>query len=183
MIILGIDPGTGRTGWGVIKKLEARSQSQALALSQNLELVNSARIKYIAHGCVITTQEDLMPKRLLILHNSINKIIRKFNPDSIIIELIFFGKNTKTAISVGQARGIVMLAAAEYNIEVFEYTGIAVKHHLSGYGRSDKKDMQKVVRRLLNTNKRKLPFNTKDRGFDDAADALAIAIHHALKSV
>lgn len=166
MNILGIDPGTGRTGWGAVKKLKDE---------KNHELT------YMAHGCIVTSHEDPMPKRLLMLHSSINKIVEELKPDCVIIEQIFFGRNSKTAISVGQARGVIMLAAASHNIPVFEYTGISVKYHLTGNGRSDKKNVQKIVRKTLRKDKRKLSFNTKDKGFDDAADALAIAIYHAKK--
>src|SRR3989344_6629380 len=175
MNILGIDPGTGRTGWGVIRKLKSHLPAGGSNLKAEEDL------QYVSHVCVITSQEDTMPKRLLVLHSSINKIVEELKPDCMIIEQIFFGRNSKTAIAVGQARGVVMLAAASHDIPVFEYTGISVKYHLTGNGRSDKKDVQKIVRRTLGKNKRKLSFNAKDKGFDDAADALAIAIHHAKK--
>lgn len=183
MIILGIDPGTGRTGWGAIRKLKVNPSALLRARSEKLKVENKIEFEYIAHGCITTDQNQSMPERLLVLYKSLDKIIKEFEPECIIIELIFFGKNTKTAISVGQARGVAMVVSAKHSIPVYEYTGISVKYNLSGFGRSDKKDMQKIVRRILNTNKRRLPFNSKDKGFDDAADALAIAIHHALKSI
>ena len=165
-IFLGIDPGTGRTGWGVIKK----DFSDGKVLTE-----------YVAHGCIVTEQSDTMPERLLVLSQSLSKIIRDFNPECLIVEQIFFGRNVSTAISVGQARGVIILSAAQNKIPVFEYTSISVKHGLSGNGRLEKKDIQQIVRKLLSKDKRKLSFNTKDKGFDDSADALAIAIHHARK--
>lgn len=165
-IFLGIDPGTGRTGWGVIRKdfLDGKVQ-----------------VEYVAHGCIVTEQGDTMPERLLVLSKSLSRIIRDYNPECLIVEQIFFGRNVSTAISVGQARGVIILSAAQNKIPVFEYTSISVKHGLSGNGRLEKKDIQQIVRRLLSKNIRKLSFNTKDKGFDDSADALAIAIHHARK--
>lgn len=174
MNILGIDPGTGRTGWGIIKRTATKSEKIATLDDINLE--------YIAHGCITTEQEDAMPKRLLILHDGIDKLIKQFKPDCIVVEQIFFGRNTKTAIAVGQARGVIILSAAKNNLSAFEYTSIAVKYFLSGHGRTEKKDVQEIVRKMLNKNAQNLSFNAKDKGFDDAADALAIAIHHALKS-
>lgn len=167
MTILGIDPGTGRTGWGVIKN--ASNGSATL------------EIEYIAHGCVTTSQDDNMPQRLWDLFVSIEDIIKKFSPDCIVIEQIFFGRNQRTAISVGQAKGVLMLTAARKELPVFEYTTISVKHKLSGFGRTEKKDMQVIVRKMLKKDKRKLTFTQKGKDFDDAADALAIAIYHAMK--
>lgn len=163
MRILGIDPGTGRTGWGVI----------------NHEVED--RIVYVSHGCVVTPQEHLMQDRLLTLHEELIGIIQKFTPDCIVVEQIFFGINARTAISVSQARGVVMLACAQGKLPMFEYTPLAVKHLVAGSGKTDKKEMQKVVRSLLDIDDSVLSFSAKDKAFDDAADALAIAIHHSWK--
>lgn len=167
MTILGIDPGTGRTGWGVIKNTS--NGTPAL------------EIEYVAHGCVTTSQDDNMPQRLMDLFAAVEDIIKKFSPDCVVIEQIFFGRNQKTAIAVGQAKGVLMLTAARKELPVFEYTTISVKHKLSGFGRTEKKDMQVIVRNMLKKNKRKLTFSQKGQDFDDAADALAIAIYHAMK--
>ncbi|OIP57372.1 MAG: crossover junction endodeoxyribonuclease RuvC [Candidatus Levybacteria bacterium CG_4_10_14_0_2_um_filter_36_16] len=166
-IFLGIDPGTGRTGWGVIKKNDAGGTNPT--------------IEYVAHGCIVTEKEDTMPERLLVLHKELEGIIYQYKPHCLIVEQLFFGRNIRTAMSVGQARGVVMLSAANNSLPLLEYTSISVKHYLSGSGKTEKKDLQVIVRRLLSQTKRKLSFNTKDKGFDDSADALAIAIHHALK--
>lgn len=168
MKILGIDPGTGRTGWGVILNNP----------QENL----GYKISYVAHGCIVTDQIDLMQNRLLTLHNSINNLISHHEPECLIIENIFFGRNAKTAISVSQARGVIMLSASIYNLPIFEYTPSTVKLSLVGSGKAEKKEVQATVRRLLNKNSVKLAFNgKKDKDFDDSADALAIAIHHVFK--
>lgn len=164
--IFGIDPGTNRTGWGVITK-GVKSENA---------------IKYIAHGCIVTEKVNTMPERLLLLHANLNELVKKHAPNCLIIENIFFGRNVKTAISVSQARGVIMLTAALFDLPIFEYTPSTVKLSLTGSGKSDKKEVQQTVRRMLNTNSKKLAFNgKKDKDFDDSADALAIAIHHALK--
>ncbi|MFI5265429.1 MAG: crossover junction endodeoxyribonuclease RuvC [Candidatus Levyibacteriota bacterium] len=163
MRILGIDPGSGRMGWGVIDQGAEES------------------VIYLGHGCVVTEQIDSMPVRLLSLHKDLEIVIKQYLPECIVVEQLFFGINARTAMAVRQARGVVMLACAQYEAPFFEYTPIAVKHLLSGSGKTDKKEMQKVVRRILSKDKRTLMFSAKDKSFDDAADALAIAIHHAWK--
>jgi len=165
MYILGIDPGTGRTGWGVIKVEEGN------------------KITYVAHGCIVTTLDDLMHDRLKILHFKLHEIIELYKPDSMVVEHIFFGMNSRTAISVSQARGVILLTCSLTKLNLYEYTGIAVKKLISGSGRAEKKQIQQVVRELLNLTEETLSFSAKDKGFDDAADALAIAIHHAWRSV
>lgn len=168
MIVLGIDPGTGRTGWGVIS-------------STPLEKVKP-KIMYVSHGCIVTTQIDVMERRLHILHDTINELISSHKPDCVIIEHIFFGRNVKTAISVSQARGVIMLSASLHGLPIFEYTPSTVKLSLVGSGKAEKKEVQQTVRRILNSNRRTLAFNgKKDKDFDDSADALAIAIHHVFR--
>lgn len=170
MIILGIDPGTNRTGWGVITK--------------DVETASESNIKYIAHGCIVTEKINTMPERLLLLHGTLNNLIQKHSPHCLIVENIFFGRNVKTAITVSQARGVIMLSAALFNLPVFEYTPSTVKLSLTGSGKTEKKGVQETVRRLLRSNRRTLAFNgKKSKDFDDSADALAIALHHAMKFV
>jgi len=168
MIILGIDPGTGRTGWGVISSTPLQKIKQ--------------KITYVAHGCIVTTQIDVMERRLHILHDNINELILLHKPECLIIEHIFFGRNVKTAISVSQARGVIMLSASLHGLPIFEYTPSTVKLSLVGSGKAEKKEVQQTVRRILHLNSRTLAFNgKKDKDFDDSADALAIAIHHVFK--
>jgi crossover junction endodeoxyribonuclease RuvC len=170
MIILGIDPGTNRTGWGVITNTPSKN--------------GSLDVSYVAHGCIVTEKINTMPERLLLLHGTLNELIKKHSPHCLIVENIFFGRNVKTAITVSQARGVIMLSAALFDLPVFEYTPSTVKLSLTGSGKAEKKGVQEVVRKLLNSDNKKLAFNgKKDKDFDDSADALAIALHHALKIV
>lgn len=164
MIILGIDPGTARTGWGVIK-IPAKGGKNSIEL--------------LGYGCIITDKEDGVGKRLTVLRRGLKKIINSYNPDIAVVERLFFGANSKTVMSVGQATGIIFLVASESKLPVAEYTGLQVKLGVAGHGRADKKLVQKKIRVILGVTPRTVSFSSKDHGWDDAADALAIAIHHA----
>lgn len=149
MRILGIDPGTATTGFGVID-----------VEGQNLRFVD---------GGVITTSPDLaMPERLVIIHDELGQLIAEHRPEIVAVELLFFATNVTTAISVGQARGVVLLAVAEAGLLVGEFTPLQVKQALTGYGRATKSQIQSMVQQLLGLAELPKP--------DDAADALAIAI-------
>ncbi len=151
-MLLGIDPGTATSGYGLISD-------------------DSNEIKLIDYG-VITTQPNLpMEKRLLLIHNRILELIDLYQPESCAIEKLFFQRNVTTAIQVGQARGVILLALAERNVNYAEYTPLEVKQAVTGYGVANKKQVQIMVQALLNLEKIPTP--------DDAADALAIAICHA----
>lgn len=164
MIILGIDPGTASTGWGVIKKNKIKENKKKRCSAYDC----------IQYGCIKTPMEMIMPKRLLLLKKELKRIIKLYKPDCLVIEKLFFGANSKTAMSVGQARGVVMVTAAELNLPLFEYQGLQVKFTLTGYGRSDKKKIQQSVKKYLGLLKK--PKS------DDAADALAVAICHTIKN-
>lgn len=152
MIILGIDPGTAITGYGVIE------------LKQD-------NIKSIDCGC-ITTSKDLEPaQRLNKISHQLTGLIKKYRPDGLAMEELFFFKNLKTAIRVSQSQGAVLLTAARLKIPIFEYTPLQVKQAITGYGRADKIQIQKMVKQLLKLKKTPRP--------DDVTDALAIAICHA----
>src|SRR3989344_2016220 len=156
MLILGIDPGTARLGFGLVQ-------------------TDDLKIKYIEAGCLETKMETPMHERLLYLYGEMNKIFEKYKPDVLAVESLFFGINAKTAIAVGQARGVVLLAAAYNKVKtVVEYQGLSVKFAVTGFGRSDKKQMQEAVRKHLKMRKIVKP--------DDAADGLAIAICRVLKA-
>lgn len=172
MILLGIDPGTATTGYGVIK---IPDDILSREFSYNLE--------FIACGNISTPKDRLPQERLLLLHDGLNQLIGMYKPDQVIIEMLFFGANMKTAIAVGQARGVVLLSAAQNNIVVQEYTGLQVKLMVAGAGRADKKQVHEGVRKFLGTdgNKRAAITVKKGEHLDDATDALAIAICHALK--
>ncbi|MFH0863920.1 MAG: crossover junction endodeoxyribonuclease RuvC [Candidatus Gottesmanbacteria bacterium] len=154
--ILGIDPGTATTGFGVIK-MNCR----------NTKVKNDGLV-YVAHGTIKTPVGMIMGERLLMLRQNLRKIIRLYKPQTIIIEQLFFGRNAKTAMTVGQARGVVMVTAAEQKITTCEYQGLWVKKKLVGDGHASKHQIQQFVRRTLGLYKLPRP--------DDAADALALAI-------
>lgn len=152
MLVLGIDPGTATTGYGLVR--EARDGS--------LECVD--------FGVIQTPAGQAMPDRLLDLFQQLRQLILLHHPDSGAVEKLFFEKNVRTAISVGQARGVALLAFAEAGLPLGEYTPLEVKQAVAGYGGADKNQVQQMVRALLN-----LPDIPRP---DDAADALAIAICH-----
>lgn len=149
MKILGIDPGTASTGYGIIKS-------------------NRGAIELVEYGCITTPKKDSPEARLLEIYRDLTKLIKKHRPKIIAVESIFFFKNLKTAISVAQARGVVLLCAAQNKIRLLEFTPLQIKMSLTNYGRADKKQVQFMVRRLLNLKAIPKP--------DDAADALAVAI-------
>lgn len=152
LTILGIDPGTATTGFGVV-------------------VSNGSKLQGIACG-YITTKSDLsVEKRLEKIFRETKSLIKKYSPDVIAVEQLFFGINVKTALVVGQARGVILLAAADSGVTVTEYTPLQVKQALVGYGRADKKQVQYMVKTILALDEVPKP--------DDAADALALAICHA----
>ena len=156
MIILGIDPGTARVGYGAVSKI------------QNLKSKTQNRLKCLDYG-LIETDPSLTPaERLKRLNDELNKLIKKHQPETLAIENIYFFKNLKTALPVSQAKGVILLSAAKHKIPVAEYTPLQVKQALTTYGRADKSQVQKMVKILLNLKEIPKP--------DDAADALAVAI-------
>lgn len=174
MKIMGIDPGTATTGYGVI---EVPDDILGREFSYDLKLID--------YNNIHTSKDDPMPKRLVQLYEGMERLIGKHQPHLIVIELLFFGANTRTAIAVGQARGVVLMAAGRHEIPIHEYTGPQVKLMVAGSGRADKKQVHEGVRRFLGSSKRKRNKLTSPKGghLDDATDALAIAICHVLKLV
>lgn len=167
MIILGVDPGVAITGYGVIKKIKSRPRGRALLKAEGKKK-SKAKLKCLDYG-LIKTKPSLAPeKRLKKIHNQINKLIKKYQPEVLAVERIYFFKNLKTAIPVAQAKGVILLAAAKKKIPVYEFTPLQVKMVITGYGRAEKKQIQKMVKVLLNLKELPRP--------DDAADALAIAL-------
>lgn len=150
--ILGIDPGTGIMGWGIIEK-------------------NGNEIKPLKYGCIITKAGEPLSRRLLKIFNDLSDIIEKEEPDVLAIEELFFFKNQKTVMSVAQARGVAIVCGMRNKIPVYEYTPLQIKQALTGYGRADKAQMQEMVRVTCKLRECPKP--------DDAADALAVAICHA----
>ena len=166
MKILGIDPGTARCGYGVIDVSE----------------INGS-ISWIAHGCIETDKLKTDAERLNRVFNDIISLIEKFTPDQVAVELLFIFHNQKTAIKIAEARGVILLACAKKSLalQTFEYTPLQVKMAVTGYGRSEKKEVLEEVRKALNLGK--TIGSGKKTGFDDAADALALAIAHYHKYV
>lgn len=149
MVILGIDPGLARTGWGVIRRSHGDDQM-------------------IAFGCIETPAKTPDHERLAQLFEKLQKIIKRFQPDQAAIERLFFEKNAKTAIQVGQARGVVMLALSLAKIPQQEFTPLQVKQAVTGYGAATKEQVQRMVKTLLKLSEIPKP--------DDAADAVAVAL-------
>ncbi len=152
MLVIGIDPGTATTGYGLVREKEDGS------------------LQVEDYGVIQTSTDLEMPERLLQLHQRLQEIINFHRPISGAVEKLFFQRNVRTAISVGQARGIALLALAEAQLPVAEYSPMEVKQAVAGYGGADKNQVQQMVRALLSMEEIPRP--------DDAADALAVAICH-----
>ena len=149
MIVMGIDPGYAITGYGIVEKI-----------GNNFKLID--------YGAVTTDAGVDFPKRLDILYSGLTDVINKYNPEVIGMEELFFNKNIKTAIAVGQGRGVAVLAVQRAGKPLYEYTPLQVKQAVVGYGRAEKMQVQKMVQIMLKLKSIPKP--------DDAADALAVAI-------
>ncbi|OGH16375.1 MAG: crossover junction endodeoxyribonuclease RuvC [Candidatus Levybacteria bacterium RIFCSPHIGHO2_02_FULL_37_10] len=160
MIILGIDPGIARCGWGVI---QIQNSTLRLRSGQEFKIQN--------YGCIETKAEIAVEKRLKIIYDKIVKIIKDYNPDVLAIEELFFTNNAKTAFKVGEARGAIILAGAMQKIPVFSYTPLQVKIAVTGYGNADKVQVGRMIKAILKLKEMPKP--------DDAADALAVALTRA----
>jgi crossover junction endodeoxyribonuclease RuvC len=153
MLVIGVDPGTATTGYGLVRERE-----------------QDGGLECVAYGVVTTPAGQALPKRLQTIHRQLKEIILLHHPESGAVEKLFFQTNVKTAIAVGQGRGVAMLALADCNLEVGEYTPLQVKQAVAGYGGADKRQVQEMVRAVLELEDIPKP--------DDAADALAVAICH-----
>jgi crossover junction endodeoxyribonuclease RuvC len=156
MRIIGIDPGYAITGYGVLD-------------------YEGNKFKVVDYGAITTSKDDTLDIRLLQLSQQLEDVLTLYKPDVLTVEELFFNTNIKTAIMVGQGRGVVILTAAKFGIKVYEYTPLQVKQAVTGYGRADKAQIQQMVKVILN-----LPTIPKP---DDIADALAISICHAHSNV
>jgi crossover junction endodeoxyribonuclease RuvC len=152
ILALGIDPGTATTGYGLVR------------------LARDGELLAVSYGVISTPRNASAPERLEKLFDDLNKLLKKNKPDTAAVEKLFFQKNVRTALAVGQARGVVMLALQKAGVEPYEYTPNEVKQAVAGYGSADKRQVQEMVRTLLRLDSIPRP--------DDAADALAIAITH-----
>jgi len=151
MLVLGIDPGTAITGWGLVGK-----EGNELTL--------------VDYGTVRTSQDSPMPQRLQTIYGELGRVISCHHPTAVAVEQLFFSKNVRTAMAVGQARGVALLAVADGGVPLHEYTPLQVKQSVCGYGKATKEQVQKLVQMLLS-----LDFVPQP---DDAADAIAVAICH-----
>ena len=152
MIILGIDPGLANTGWGVIEQ-------------------SGSRFRCLAYGCVVTRAGEPVAQRLALIHDAIQHVIVRYSPEAAAVESVFFGTNAKSAFATGQARGVALLATADAQLELGEYSPVQIKSAVVGSGTADKKQVQFMVRTVLSLDHEPKP--------DHAADALAAAICHA----
>ena len=149
MIILGIDPGTAALGYGIVESVRGR-------------------VREVDHGCLETSPDTSLPERLLAIHALVDELLDSHQPRVLAVERLFFSKNVQTAFGVGQARGVVLLAAAQHGVPVREATPSEVKSAIAGHGAADKEQVQRMVQMVLGMAERPRP--------DDAADALAIAV-------
>lgn len=156
MRVLGIDPGTAIVGFSI------------------LDFENN-KFKVVDFGCIFTDKDMLMEDRLCKIYSELSEIIDKYKPDEMAIEELFYFKNNKTVISVGQARGVIVLCGRQKNLKINHYTPLQVKTGITGYGKAEKKQIQLMVQRILGLKEIPKP--------DDAADALAIAITHINSSL
>lgn len=149
MLVLGVDPGTATTGYGLVRE-------------------RAGRLEALDYGAVTTSKDLPLPSRLLVIHKELTGLIRVHAPDAIAVEELFFNRNVRTALAVGQARGVVLFTAAAAGVPVAEYTPPQVKQAVTGYGGADKAQVQAMVKLVLGLREVPRP--------DDAADALAVAI-------
>ncbi|MEX2014442.1 MAG: crossover junction endodeoxyribonuclease RuvC [Candidatus Saccharimonadales bacterium] len=155
MRIIGIDPGTGILGFGVLEK-------------------ESSKLSMLDAGVIRTSSKQSDAERLKIIYDELAEIIKQNKPDVMAVEKLFFAQNVTTAMTVSQARGAVMLCGVQHGLQVFEYTPLQIKQSITGYGRADKNQIQQMVKTILKLDSIPKP--------DDCADALACAITHAFTS-
>jgi crossover junction endodeoxyribonuclease RuvC len=151
VLVLGIDPGTAITGYGLVHE-----QDDGLSL--------------VECGVVTTPSSQPLPERLKMIYRGLSDVVRRFEPEEAAVEELFFSRNARTALSVGQARGVALLALADAGLPIYEYKPLEVKQAVAGYGGADKRQVQEMVRMLLNLERVPQP--------DDAADAVAVAVCH-----
>lgn len=156
-IILGLDPGSGRTGWGALR-------------------ISGDTVEYLGCGCISTSPKKTREERLLQLHVELSELFQRYQPTAAAVEELFFSRNVNTAIGVGEARGVILLAAAQNQCSVSAYNPMTVKEAVAGAGRAGKPEMQAAVMWTLGLDRKPTP--------DDAADGLALALcHHYLEQL
>ncbi|MDP3882965.1 MAG: crossover junction endodeoxyribonuclease RuvC [Candidatus Staskawiczbacteria bacterium] len=164
MIILGVDPGSVITGYAIIKTGNTNKNS----------------LEVIDFGCIITDKLATTGERLKKINTGITKLIEKHKPNVMSIETLFFFKNLKTVMPVSQTRGVILLAAAEKKVPVLEFTPLQMKMVIAGYGRAEKKQVQKMIEQMLDLKSFDLKKNNRKK--DDAYDALGVAICASIKA-
>ncbi len=152
MIIMGIDPGIARLGWGIVNK-------------------EGSKVTFLDYGCIETGKELFPGERLEMIYADLHKIFTEYKPEFAVVEKLFFSKNVSTAMSVSETRGVIILVARQYKAQVIEFTPDQIKMAVTGYGKADKKAVQKMVKMILKLDHTPQP--------DDAADGLAAAIAQA----
>ncbi len=165
MIIIGVDPGSVVVGYAIIDKQRGREPC----------------LEVIDFGCIITDKFFTTGERLNKIHKEILKLIDKYKPDLISVESLFFFKNLKTVMPVSQAKGVILLAAAQKKTPTCEFTPLQVKMTITGYGRAEKKQVQKMTKEILDLSKFDIKKNNRNK--DDATDALGVAVCAALKDL
>ena len=163
MVILGIDPGSVITGFSVLER----------------DTKSKGNFKVVDFGCVIAQSHFSTGEKLEEIYNEVSKLIKKYRPDVMSIENVFFFKNLKTVMPVSQTKGVILLAAAEKKVPVMEFTPLQVKMAIAGYGRAEKKQVQKMIEQTLDIDH--LDLKKKFRKKDDAYDAIAVALCAAIK--
>lgn len=151
MLVLGVDPGTAITGYGLVRE-------------------DDGELTLAACGAITTSADQPLAERLAIIYRRLWELIAEHRPQAVAVEQLFFSRNVRTALAVGQARGVALLAAAHAHVPVYEYTPLQVKQAIVGYGRADKVQVQEMVRVVLRLDAVPQP--------DDAADAVAVAVCH-----
>jgi crossover junction endodeoxyribonuclease RuvC len=151
VIIFGIDPGSARTGYGCVS-------------------TDGSRHRLVACGAIATKTSSTFPEKLLVIHSQLTTLLRECRPDAVAIENLFHAVNARSALKLGHARGVAMLAAVEAGVPIFEYTPAEVKRVVTGYGRAEKPQVQHMIKMLLGLAEAPSPH--------DAADALAVAVCH-----
>jgi crossover junction endodeoxyribonuclease RuvC len=148
-IIIGVDPGIADTGYGIIKE-------------------ENGKLFVLEYGSIKTSAKAILPERLCALRKKLSALVEKYQPSIAVVEQLFFCTNVKTALTVGQARGVILVSLADQGLKIIELTPLQVKQGLTGYGKADKRQMQQMVKAVLNLKEIPKP--------DDAADALAMAV-------
>ncbi|GMR19360.1 MAG: crossover junction endodeoxyribonuclease RuvC [Patescibacteria group bacterium] len=162
MIILGIDPGTAQMGWGIVRKQKSNRKNQKW------------EVRHVGHGSIKTSPREPLSKRLLIIKRGVEELVDEYDVSEIIIERIVFNVNKRSAISVAQSYGVILLLAGERDLPVYEYNALEAKLCIAGHGRADKKVVQQALKGHLHLKKHPTPVH--------AADALAIALCHISKT-